>query len=132
MPSSNPRYRKYSLRVSARKRVAQAQAPCWICGGAIDYNLPAKTPGAYELDELVPVSRGGSPTDPANLAPTHRMCNQWRGAKSVEQVQTTKALIASVYGGWSGPDDFCFKARAVTPRAKAAGHMDKPRTKADW
>lgn len=34
---------------------------------------------SYELDEIVPVSRGGSPYDPGNVQPAHRLCNQRKG-----------------------------------------------------
>lgn len=35
---------------------------------------------SYELDEIVPVSKGGSPYDPGNVQPAHRICNQRKGA----------------------------------------------------
>ena len=65
--------------------------PCWICqafgrDGTIDYSLPAGHPYAFEVDELVPVSKGGSPIDRTNVDAAHRCCNQWRGNKSVETV----------------------------------------------
>nr|DAM59856.1 MAG TPA: HNH endonuclease [Caudoviricetes sp.] len=34
---------------------------------------------SFEVDEVVPVSRGGSPIDRANVQPAHRICNQRRG-----------------------------------------------------
>lgn len=65
--------------------------PCWICvafgkSGYIDYTLPAGHPYAFECDELVPVSKGGSPFSRSNVDAAHRCCNQWRGNKSVEEV----------------------------------------------
>lgn len=53
--------------------------PCALCGKPIDYSLPAGQPMSYELDEIVPVSRGGDPYDPDNVQPTHRACNQRKG-----------------------------------------------------
>lgn len=53
--------------------------PCHLCGKPIDYSLPAGHPMSYELDEIVPVSKGGDPLDPANVAPAHRLCNQAKG-----------------------------------------------------
>lgn len=61
------------------------QLPCHICGRPIDYDLPSGTPGSFEIDEIIPVSKwqyGGfsSPRSAAecweNLAPAHRLCNQ--------------------------------------------------------
>lgn len=34
---------------------------------------------SYELDEIVPVSLGGSPVDFDNVQPAHRICNQRKG-----------------------------------------------------
>lgn len=77
--SSNQRYSRYSARVAARERVRREGAPCALCGHPIDYTLPPGHPASYELDEILPISRGGSPTDPRNLQATHRRCNQRKG-----------------------------------------------------
>lgn len=34
---------------------------------------------SFEVDELVPVSRGGDPLDYTNVGAAHRICNQRRG-----------------------------------------------------
>lgn len=34
---------------------------------------------SFEVDEIVPVSRGGDPLDYANVDAAHRICNQRRG-----------------------------------------------------
>lgn len=34
---------------------------------------------AFEVDEIVPVSRGGDPLDFDNTQPAHRACNQRKG-----------------------------------------------------
>lgn len=97
----NPRTKNGSRRRNNRARLKAEGRPCWICQAfgryaAIDYSLPARHPAAFEVDELVPVSRwreGGyrsaeeCANDYANLAATHRACNQWRGNKSVEEVR---------------------------------------------
>lgn len=75
----NPRRANGSRRTRLRNRVRAMGLPCHICGQPIDYDLPAGHPMSYELDELVPVSRGGDPFDPDNVAPAHRICNQRRG-----------------------------------------------------
>ncbi len=74
--ASNPRYSNGNLRRKLRARLKSEGRPCAICGRPIDYALPANDPWSFEADEIVPVSRGGSPFDYGNLQPTHRRCNQ--------------------------------------------------------
>lgn len=54
-----------------------ALAVCWICGGAIDMNLPPTHGRAFTLDHLVPLSRGGAID--GEVKPAHRACNSARG-----------------------------------------------------
>ena len=54
-----------------------ANAPCAICGQPIDYQAPAGTPNAYELDHIQPRSTHPELTyDPDNYQPTHTNCNR--------------------------------------------------------
>ena len=91
MPTTNPRRSNGTKRTNLRRWLRSQGRPCWICrafgkSGYIDYSLPAGHPYSFEVDELVPVSRGGSPTSRANVDATHRCCNQWRSNRSVEEV----------------------------------------------
>lgn len=78
----NPRSRNGHRRRSLRKKVAALGMPCAICGKPIDYSLPPGHPMSYELDEIVPVALGGSPFDPGNVQPSHRICNERKGAST--------------------------------------------------
>lgn len=78
----NPRRANGSRRTKLRNRVRAMGLPCHLCGMPIDYSLPAGDPMSYELDEIVPVSKGGSPYDPGNVAPAHRICNQRKGNRA--------------------------------------------------
>lgn len=91
MAGANPRYANAGARVKLRQRLKAEGRGCWICRAfgrpdAIDYSLPARHPRSFEVDELVPVSRGGSPIDYANVDATHRECNCWRGNRSVSEI----------------------------------------------
>lgn len=91
MSKPNPR-RANGTRRDATVRWLRSQGrPCWICrafgrSGTIDYSLPSRHPLSFECDELVPVSKGGSPTARSNVDAAHRCCNQWRGNRSVDDV----------------------------------------------
>ena len=81
--SGNPRNKNGARRRAIRKRHKAIGAPCWLCGKPIDYSLPAGHPMSFEVDEVVPVSLGGSPIEWENTRPAHRICNQRRGNKPV-------------------------------------------------
>lgn len=79
--AKDPRRQFPKLREDLRKRVYAMQDTCGICGREVDKTLPAGSPMSPELDEIIPVSRGGSPYDIDNLQLTHRICNRRKGAK---------------------------------------------------
>ena len=113
----NPRRR--AGRDALWRRVKSLGKPCWICELPIDPALPAGNPLAFELDELVPVSKGGSPVDIRNVAGAHRLCNQWRSNKSVSAVNAIKSEVIRRFGGWSTPSQFVESARAITKDGRA-------------
>ena len=79
----NPRYANGAARRKLRAWLKAQGLPCHLCGGAIDYSLPAGHPMSFEVDEIVPVSCGGDPLDRANVAPAHRICNERRGNRRI-------------------------------------------------
>ena len=81
MAKKDPRKTHAKLRNDLRKKVFATQDTCGICGRPVDVTLPAGTPMSPELDEIVPVARGGSPYDIDNLQLAHRICNQKKGAR---------------------------------------------------
>lgn len=132
MSGTNPRRANGSRR---RKTLAWLRAlggPCWVCGLPIDQGLPPGDPGAMECDEIVPVSRGGSPYDRDNVAPAHRCCNNWRRNRPVAFVERARALVASRFGPCSSPLEFVARAKALERDAAATVAKDPPRTTTDW
>ena len=87
--ANNPRYSNGAARRAIRERWRAIGDPCHICGKPIDYSLGMVTdqrtgktrphPMSFVVDEIVPVSRGGSPTEFANTQPAHWICNARRG-----------------------------------------------------
>jgi len=89
---SNPRRANGHRRDMVVRWLRSQGRPCWICrefgrSGVIDYTLPPGHPFSFECDELVPVSKGGSPFSRSNVDAAHRCCNQWRGNRSVDEVR---------------------------------------------
>ena len=75
----DPRNKNGNARRKLRARLRAEGRPCHMCGQPIDYNLPAGHTWGFEVNELEPVSRGGSPLDYANVVAVHRICNQRSG-----------------------------------------------------
>lgn len=126
----NPRRANGSRRTALRRRVAAMGMPCWICGLPIDYGLPPGDPLSFEVDELVPVSKGGSPLDPSNVAAAHRCCNGWRRNRSVAEVDRIRAACFGL-GTWTDPKAYISIAKQVAGRL--AGRVaPPPRSSTDW
>lgn len=98
----NPRRANGSRRDKVRATVRSWGRPCAICGQPIDYSLPPGHPDSFEVDEIVPVSKGGSPFDVGNCQPAHRRCNQWRGARSMREISET-SRVGSESAGFPPP-----------------------------
>ena len=112
----NPRQKRG--RADLVKRVKAMGEPCWMCGLPIDPTRKAGDPLSFELDELIPISKGGSPIDFANVKGSHRLCNQWRSNKSVRTVNEVKAEIIERFGRWSSPMQFVDMARSLSKIGK--------------
>ena len=54
-----------------------------LCGRPVDKSLPPGLPGSPEVDEIIPVSKGGSPYLFSNCRLAHRWCNRVRSNHSV-------------------------------------------------
>lgn len=131
----NPRRTNGHRRDVLRARVLSRGDPCWVCGLPIDPAVPNLHPCQGVVDELVPVSQGGSPYHGGNCAPAHRCCNNWRKAKPVSVVRQVQAVVAAM-GGASTPQEWCALARRVmgTLRDGSASRVagEQPITTTDW
>lgn len=90
----NPRNRNGHRRRQLRQRVLAHFTHCALCGQPIDKTLHHLDPGAPEVDEIIPVSRGGDPLDWRNVQLAHRVCNQRRGNKLAWTPSTTAGRLA--------------------------------------
>lgn len=84
----NPRRTNGWRRNQIRKRLKATGGVCALCHRPIDYDAPyllddgRVNPWCFVVDEIVPVSRGGSPYELANCQPAHHICNAIAGDKS--------------------------------------------------
>ena len=101
--ANNPRRSNGSKRDAIRKRWLAIGDPCHICGKPIDYSLGMVTdpntgkrrmhPMAFVVDEIVPVSQGGSPLEFANTQPAHWICNARKGDGTRKAPMTRPLLL---------------------------------------
>ncbi|WP_394953237.1 HNH endonuclease [Scardovia wiggsiae] len=83
MPAINPRSANGNRRRKLRARILATQNTCWICGKPVDKNLKTPHPMSPEIDEIIPVSLGGSPYEYRNCRLAHRYCNQIKSNHSI-------------------------------------------------
>ena len=134
--SGPSRYANGSARRKVRAWLRAQALPCHICGRAIDYSLPAGHPMSFEVDEIVPVSKGGSPIDRSNVAPAHRICNERRGNRPLRH--TSPGGCVTLTEG-HGSDAGCASASAgdIAAAIADAGYGPRPcdlggATSRDW
>lgn len=131
----NPRKANGHRRRVLCSRVLTRDQSCWICGLPIDRTLSNLHPCQGVVDELTPISRGGSPYQEGNCAGAHRCCNNWRKTKSVRTVQMIKAAIMRGGQTWHSPQQFVMLAKAAEVAIKkqaAIGAYSPPRPSTDW
>jgi len=59
-----------------RAKILATQNVCAICGKPVDKSIPSPHPLSPTIDHIIPVSKGGHPSDLANLQLAHRCCNR--------------------------------------------------------
>lgn len=71
----------------ARAQILKTQTICGICGKPVDFSLKYPHPLSATVDHIIPVSKGGHPTDISNLQLAHRCCNREKSDKLQEPKQ---------------------------------------------
>ncbi len=66
---------------SNRRKILKTQSVCGICGKPVDKTLKPPHPLAPVIDHIIPVSKGGHPSDINNLQLAHATCNRQKSDK---------------------------------------------------
>ncbi len=64
-----------------KKRIMQTENTCGICGHEVDFSLKAPNPLSPVIDHIIPISKGGHPSDLRNLQLAHWHCNRQKSDK---------------------------------------------------
>lgn len=59
-----------------KKKIYATQKVCGICGRPVDFSLRRPDPMAASIDHIIPIDRGGHPSDIDNLQLAHMGCNR--------------------------------------------------------
>ena len=59
-----------------KKKILASQNTCGICGKPVDKSIKWPNPMSPTIDHIIPVSKGGHPSDIDNLQLAHFCCNR--------------------------------------------------------
>lgn len=88
----------------AKKKIYATQTVCGICGLPVDFEMKYPHPLSPCIDHIIPVAKGGHPSDLENLQLAHWQCNrqksdklQWGKSKAEsEEVASNRDLPQSL------------------------------------
>lgn len=65
----------------AKKKIYASQSVCGICGRPVDQSYRYPHPLSPCIDHIIPIAKGGHPSDLANLQLAHWGCNRQKSDK---------------------------------------------------
>ena len=72
-----------------KKKIYATQSVCGICGQPVDFSLRYPNPMSKTVDHIIPINRGGHPSDLANLQLAHLSCNRQKSDKVLQDAATS-------------------------------------------
>ena len=67
-----------------KKKIYATQTVCGICGKPVDFSLKYPHPLSPCIDHIIPIAKGGHPSDIDNMQLAHWTCNRQKSDKLVE------------------------------------------------
>lgn len=64
-----------------KRKIFKTQTICGICGQPVDFSLKYPHPMSATVDHIVPIAKGGHPSDISNLQLAHFQCNRLKSDK---------------------------------------------------
>ena len=76
-----------------KKIIYATQDVCAICGKPVNKAITDKYhPMAPTIDHIIPISKGGHPSDLSNLQLAHRICNRLKASKVYEKTDEDQVI----------------------------------------
>lgn len=66
-----------------KKKILATQKVCGICGKLVDFKQKYPHPLSPCIDHIIPIAKGGHPSDIANMQLAHWTCNRQKSDKLV-------------------------------------------------
>lgn len=67
-----------------KKKILATQKICGICGNPVDFSYKYPHPLSPCIDHIIPIAKGGHPSDITNLQLAHWTCNRQKSDKLIE------------------------------------------------
>ena len=68
-----------------KKKIFATQTVCGICGKLVDFKQKYPNPLSPCIDHIIPIAKGGHPSDIANLQLAHWTCNRQKSDRLIEK-----------------------------------------------
>ena len=78
-----------------KKRIYATETVCGICGRPVDFKLRYPHPMSPCIDHIIPVSKGGHPSDIDNLQLAHMACNRQKSDKLMVRSKLKATVVIS-------------------------------------
>lgn len=75
--------------------ILKTQNICGICGQPVDVRLKYPHPMSPVIDHIIPINKGGHPSDIANLQLAHWTCNREKSDKLFNQAREIKQTVGN-------------------------------------
>lgn len=79
----------------AKKKIFATQTVCGICGKPVDFGLKYPHPLSPCIDHIIPVAKGGHPSDLDNLQLAHWCCNRQKSDKLFSKTAPKVQAVAA-------------------------------------
>jgi 5-methylcytosine-specific restriction endonuclease McrA len=79
-----------------KKKILATQSVCGICGKPVDKKLKYPHPLSACIDHIIPIDKGGHPSDIDNMQLAHWTCNRQKSNKLIASQGNTATTLGTI------------------------------------